>query len=161
MTLKPRANNQTLWKNVFWDDETYRPDKIANLLNEIYKKLLTESAKQKLIRFQGLEVNDLSKTGYSEGEMMKTVREAQDTVEWDGDKFVPKTITLSRINLGKLRNKNFFQDRKIRVSYITAMLYISLYINKENNKKKIGMPPTNEELAEQMMGNEKYFFFII
>lgn len=154
LTLKPRASNQTLWKSVFWDDETYRPDKIANVLNDIYNKLDKDFSKQKLIRLKALEVNELSSTGISEEELVKVIREAQDTVEWDGDKFVPKTITLSRINLGRLRNRNFFQDRKIRVSYTTAMLYISLYIKKENDRKKIVSPPTNEELAEQMMGTK-------
>lgn len=150
--LKPRVSNQTLWKSVFWDDEPYRPDKIANMLNDIYKKLPSEISRQKLIRFQALEANEFISTGLSEEEMIKIMRKAQDTVEWDGDNFVPETITLSKINLGKLRNKNFFQDRKIRVSYITAVLYISLYINKEEDRTKMGLPQTNEDLAKQMIG---------
>jgi len=145
-----------LWKSVFWDDEPYRPDNIADVLNDIYKTLPTEISKQKLIRFQALEENEFITTGFSKEEMIKIIREAQNTVEWGGENFIPKTITLSTINLGKLRNKNFFQERKIRVSYITAMLYISLYINKEGDRKKIDLPTTTEELAKQMMG--KHFF---
>lgn len=152
LTLQPRASNQTLWKSVFWSEENNRPDKIANVLNEIYKTLDTEISKQKLIRFKALEEKELSKSGYSEEEIIKIIREAHETVEWDGKKFVPKTITLSRINLGKLRNNNVLQDRKIRVSYTTAMLYIALYINKEKQEEKKVLPPTNEELAEQIKG---------
>jgi hypothetical protein len=52
----------------------------------------------------------------------KLLQESRDNVEWDGEKFVPKPMQLSRINLGKFRDSQSFQDRNIRVRYTTAEL---------------------------------------
>jgi hypothetical protein len=50
------------------------------------------------------------------------LQESRNHVQWDGEKFVPKPIQLSRINLGKFRDSQSFQDRNIRVRYTTAEL---------------------------------------
>jgi hypothetical protein len=55
-------------------------------------------------------------------EIAKLLQESRDYVQWDGEKFVPKPMQLSRINLGKFRNSQSFQDRSVRVRYTTAEL---------------------------------------
>ncbi|EFX82821.1 hypothetical protein DAPPUDRAFT_240849 [Daphnia pulex] len=45
-----------------------------------------------------------------------------DHVQWDGEKFVPKPMQLSRINLGKFRDSQSFQNKNVRVRYTTAGL---------------------------------------
>ncbi|XP_046456833.1 uncharacterized protein LOC124203958 isoform X2 [Daphnia pulex] len=55
-------------------------------------------------------------------EVEKLLQESRDNVEWDGEKFVPKPMQLSRINLGKFRDSQSFQDRNVRVRYTTAEL---------------------------------------
>jgi hypothetical protein len=55
-------------------------------------------------------------------EMAKLLQESRDNVEWDGEKFLPKPMQLSRINLGKFRDSQSFQDRNVRVRYTTAEL---------------------------------------
>jgi hypothetical protein len=52
----------------------------------------------------------------------KLLQESRNHVQWDGEKFVPKPMQLSRINLGKFRDSRSFQDRHIRVRYTTAEL---------------------------------------
>lgn len=153
LTLKPRNNSQAMWKRVFWNEEAYRPDNIADKLNEIYTQLQSQDAKQNLIRFKAAEGREFRQTGYSEDEIVKLLREGSDMVQWDGDQFVPKPITLSKINLGKLRNRASFQDKKVRVSYTNAMLSVALNINKEKEEKEsIASPLGYEELADQIMG---------
>jgi hypothetical protein len=55
-------------------------------------------------------------------EVKKLLQESRDHVQWDGEKFVPKLMQLSRINLGKFRDSQSFQDRNIRVRYTNAEL---------------------------------------
>jgi hypothetical protein len=55
-------------------------------------------------------------------EVEKLLQESRDNVQWDGEKFVPKSMQLSRINLGKFRDSQSFQDRNVRVRYTTAEL---------------------------------------
>jgi hypothetical protein len=52
----------------------------------------------------------------------KLLQESRNHVQWDGEKFVPKPMQLSRINLGKFRDSQSFQDRNVRVRYTTAEL---------------------------------------
>jgi hypothetical protein len=50
------------------------------------------------------------------------LQESRDHVQWDGEKFMPKPMQLSKINLGKFRDSQSFQDRNIRVRYTNAEL---------------------------------------
>ncbi len=52
----------------------------------------------------------------------KLLQESRDLIQWDGEKFVPKPMQLSRINLGKFRDSQTFQDRNVRVRYTNAEL---------------------------------------
>jgi hypothetical protein len=58
----------------------------------------------------------------SKEEMAKLLQESKNHVQWDGEKFVPKPMQLSRINLAKFRDSQSFQDRNDRVRYTTAEL---------------------------------------
>jgi hypothetical protein len=52
----------------------------------------------------------------------KLLQESRDHIQWDGEKFVPKPMQLSRINLDTFRDSQSFQDHNIRVNYTTAEL---------------------------------------
>ncbi|XP_046456767.1 CAP-Gly domain-containing linker protein 1-like isoform X2 [Daphnia pulex] len=52
----------------------------------------------------------------------KLLQESRNHVEWDGERFVPKPMQLSRINLAKFRDSQSFQDRNLRVRYTSAEL---------------------------------------
>jgi len=58
----------------------------------------------------------------SKEKMAKLLQESRNHVQWDGEKFVPKPMQLSRINLNKFRDSQSFQDRKVSVRYTTAEL---------------------------------------
>jgi hypothetical protein len=57
-------------------------------------------------------------------------------VQWDGKKFVPKPIQLSRINLAKFRDDlQLFQDRNVSVRYTIADLLASIkFLEREGLK---------------------------
>ena len=55
-------------------------------------------------------------------DVKKFLQESRNHVEWNGEKFVPKPMQLSRINLAKFRDSQSFQDRNVRVRYTTAEL---------------------------------------
>jgi hypothetical protein len=56
----------------------------------------------------------------------KLLQESKNHIQWDGDKFVPKPIQLSRINLAKFRDPQLFQDRKVRVRFMNAELSVPI-----------------------------------
>jgi hypothetical protein len=58
----------------------------------------------------------------SEEDVEKLLQESRNHVEWDGEKFVPKPMQLSRINLAKFRDSQSFRDKNVRVRYTTAEL---------------------------------------
>jgi hypothetical protein len=65
--------------------------------------------------------------GSSQVEILKEklevlLQESRNHVQWDGEKFIPKPIQLSRINLAKFRDSQSFEDRNVRVRYTTAEL---------------------------------------
>jgi hypothetical protein len=55
-------------------------------------------------------------------DVLMLLQGSRDHVQWDGEKFVPKPLQLSRINLGKFRDSQSFQDRNVRVRYTNAEL---------------------------------------
>jgi hypothetical protein len=71
--------------------------------------------------------------GSSQVEILKEelevlLQESRNHVQWDGEKFVPKPIQLSRINLAKFRDSQSFQDRNVRVRYTAAELSVPIKI---------------------------------
>jgi hypothetical protein len=74
------------------------------------------------------ESDGSSQVEISKEEMAKLLQESRNHVQWDGEKFVPKPMQLSRINLGKFRDSQLFQDRNVRVRYTTAELSVPIKI---------------------------------
>ena len=52
----------------------------------------------------------------------KLLQESRNHVQWDGEKFVPKPMQLSQINLVKFHDSQSFQERNVRVRYTNAEL---------------------------------------
>ncbi|EFX79641.1 hypothetical protein DAPPUDRAFT_244756 [Daphnia pulex] len=86
----------------------------------------------------------------------KLLQESRDHIQWDGEKFVPKPMQLSRINLGKFRDSQTFQDRNVRVRYTNAELsapikfveHAELTVTDEWNNLKDELKVTQKELTE-------------
>jgi hypothetical protein len=112
-------------------------------MNDIYKKLDKEDQKKFIKTFQNTDTfnvdvggsvmgiasfktkfkNEISRHGSNTKENInKLFRESKDHDQWDGEKFVPKPMKLSKVNLAKLRDTQSLQDRKVSVRYSTAVL---------------------------------------
>jgi hypothetical protein len=162
-----------MWDSVFWNEDNYRPDKTTKTLNEIFKKLETESQKkmsetydnnnkvggEKQAAFLGLfsgkaKFNtEFSRHGSTTKEdIEKFYEESKDHVEWDGEKFSPKPLSLSRINLAQLRDTQSLQDRKVSVRYSTAVL--STPINFVQNTE-LTITDEWQNLKEELKGINK------
>ena len=55
-------------------------------------------------------------------ELVKFYDETKDHIEWNGEQFIPKPMSLGRVNLAQLHDKQTFQDHKVKVRYSTAVL---------------------------------------
>jgi hypothetical protein len=55
-------------------------------------------------------------------DVAKLLVESKNHVQWDGEKFVPKPMQLSQINLVKFHDSQSFQERNVRVRYTNAEL---------------------------------------
>ncbi|XP_046462426.1 uncharacterized protein LOC124208629 [Daphnia pulex] len=138
-----KEQSDKMWDSVFWNEDNYRPDKTTKTLNEIFKKLDTESQKKmsetynnnkkvsgggkvgflRLFSGEAKLNNEFSRHGSTTKEdIEKFYEESKDHVEWDGEKFSPKPLSLSRINLVQLRDTQSLQDRKVSVRFSTAVL---------------------------------------
>ena len=134
LTIKEESDR--MWGSVFWNDDNYRPDKTTKTLNSIYQKLDNESRTRMADAFEnnakaglGAETSFLKlfmaradlKAEYSSQESKLTedvarlYQERRDDVHWDGEKFAPKPLSLARINLSKLRDRQSLKDRSVRV----------------------------------------------
>ena len=146
-TIKDESDK--MWDSVFWNDDNYRPDKTTKTFNEIYSKLDTETQSKMKDEFSDENSKefsasvsaailgsmsasmkeDIKKSGMTEKEYLaKLFQESKSTVEFDGEKFSPKSMALSRINLNTLRNEEELHDRKLRVCYTKAVLPVAVNI---------------------------------
>ena len=136
-------DTENLWDSVFWNEDNFRPDKISKTMNDFYQKLDKQNQTKMLNSFQKTRKLDhdaggdflsmfsaksstkldVSKSGTNTREdMEKLFAEAKEHVEWNGEKFCPKPLSLSRINLGQLRDSQSLHDRNVKVRYTTAIL---------------------------------------
>ena len=96
--------------------------------------------------------SDFSRHGSTSNEgLNKFYEESKDHVQWDGEKFVPKPMQLSRINLAKFRDTQSFQDKKVTVRYTTAVLSTPI-----NFAKYAGLTVTDEwdDLKRELKSTE-------
>lgn len=145
-----KEQNDKMWDSVFWDKENYRPDKSSKTLTDVYNKLDQETKRKFVNAFNqkkkgdlnasvslpediGASVGgslDLSSSGGNTSEAVDILmRESKSTVEWNGEKFIPKAMELKRINKPKAEDLQNFQSKKATVSYTTAMLTIGVDIS--------------------------------
>ena len=140
------------WESVYWNPDNYRPDITTKALNDAYSKLDKET--QRKIAQESTSTNkgsidstvniplfmdakmkldlDFSRANKnSKEDNDKFIQETKNNVQWEGTKFVPKPMILSRLNLAKLRDTQAFQDRNVKVSYRTAFLTVGIQTSVE------------------------------
>jgi hypothetical protein len=74
----------------------------------------------------GNDTDSSSRVEISKENLEKLLEKSRDHVQWDGEKFVPKPMQLSRIKLGKFRNPQLFEEFKVRVRYVNADLFVPI-----------------------------------
>jgi len=77
---------------------------------------------------------------------------SKNSVSWNGEKFVPKPLSLARVNLAKLRDQQSLQDRSVRLSYATAVL--SVTVNIPAKYSSISSSNALNEIKSQLHGNQ-------
>ena len=148
VTIKEQSDK--MWESVFWNDDNYRPDKTVRIFNEIFSKIDKEkrnvlgetfkNANKVAVSGGGSYLNlfsanvatnvDWNREGsLTKEDFEKHYQENKDNIQWDGEKFIPKPMALSRVNLAKLRNNQSYKDKKVRVSYTSSMLTVRLNID--------------------------------
>lgn len=144
-----QEQKEEMWNSVFWEEDNYRPDRVAKTLNEMYNKLdseqqqhLSESLSDRKnaeaslnLGLFGINANAKidfeNSTKFSKDELNRLLDESKKTVVWEGEKFVPKQMQLSRINVASLKDFRGFQERNVKVAYTTAILSVAVNV-KEN-----------------------------
>jgi hypothetical protein len=97
--------------------------------------------------------SDSSRRGESSKEdVEKLLQESRNHVQWDGEKFVPKPMQLSRINLGKFRDSQSFKDRTVRVRYTNDELSAPIRFMEQ---AELAVTDEWNNLKEQLKGLKK------
>lgn len=149
------------WESVFWNEDNFRPDKIAKTLNEFHQKLdkddqrkmesALENAQKTAAKIEiggsfgpigfGSSVEAEHETSKSDSKSLEEIKrlmnEGRESIEWNGEKFVPKQISLSRINLAKVRDRQSYQNLKVKVSYTKSMLPTGVNIAELSGKPTV------------------------
>ncbi len=140
----------SMWDSVFWEQDNYRPDKVSKTVNDLFGKLDTHQ-QRKLAEAMSTSNKESLSVGVSAGyggfsvgvntststenaqsnsreseALDKLLKENSSHVEWNGEKFIPKPMALSRVNLSTFRNRQDFKDIKTTVSYNMATLTAAL-----------------------------------
>ena len=128
-----------VWNSVLWNDDNYRPDKLANSLNlnEAYYELYVTDNVNKMnfpidfektllakIAFNKLAANlniDLSNTeSQSSLEFGKFCEEIKNHLDWNGERFVPEPLNLARIYLVHDSKRVL----KVRIDFLTTAINV-------------------------------------
>jgi hypothetical protein len=78
-------------------------------------------------------------------EIFKLLLEGKERVEWQGNTFQPRPMTLSRVNLAKVRTRNNIGSRDVKVTYSKATLTAGVNVASKNSLESIYL------LAEMQM----------
>ena len=137
-----------IWAFIFWNNENYRPGKTSQVLNYIYEKQSKEIQLKlsnaftltsdkidleeivQLFRSMEYQFNVNSFAPINSKEFLKNLyNESKNHVEWDGEKFKPKPLVVSKVNLELLREhyeKNYQLQEKehriVNVRYLVAAI---------------------------------------
>jgi len=152
------------WDFVFWNNENSRPDRVAQMMNETFEKSDQDSQKKLIGEFDSVKKGSINLSAWKipfdiGGELgtHSNINDAQEvkrkyaeilkTVEWKGDKFIPKSLSLSKINLSKIRSSQAYNELKTKVTYSMAILTMTINVieqglveNDSKGKKRVMNP---------------------
>ena len=175
-----KLSDSQVWSSVFWKEVNYRPDRASKILNQVYKKqdketqilmvYAIEMAKNKLqkerflngwgIEFRTPVYVDLKSEERSEDipltqeQLDAFFDECKNQIEWDGEMFTPRPLSLSRFNLTKLMDSQTYQGLIVQVKYTTAISLLPVNIKDDDSKDVDFIKSTAEcdELSRELQG---------
>jgi len=174
------SQSSNMWNSVFWNQDNYRPDVASSTMNSIYNQLNTTNQKAMAQSFTDSKSNSNSAgfnagyAGFSVGATASWASEASkssnmsneefnnlnkaaaSTTMWNGTAFTPKPLSLSMVNMNKLKNTQSFQSQSVQVSYTTAIL--SLAINSVPNSGLSETTNMNPAIDVQLKLNGKIIY---
>jgi len=151
------------WDFVFWNNENCRPDRVAEILNDSWEKSDEETKKKIISEVDGVKkgsfnlsaifkvpfelMGESGQKSSKDGKYWeKKYTEVLKTVEWKGDKFIPKSMSLSKINLSKIRSSDGYNELKTQVTYSMAILTMTINVIKEVDNEKGKKRAMNPEI---------------
>ncbi len=177
-------NNElpSIWASVFWNDENYRPDKTCDILNRIYawqdteyqKKLSKAYSFSEKMDFEEIslfspksEFNEEFSSTFSKEYLENLYSESKDYVEWNSDKFVPKPLVLSKINVTYI-HEHYYQlqqreRRYVNISFLPSALSTPINILEHNEhfikEEWENLQSTVDNFAKELKGVclQRYF----
>jgi len=126
-----------MWNSVFWDPLNERPDQITNELNKYIKFNQTDhraylsksdqassnwkvnAALNKGFNFTaGIESGHQSQSGLGTDDISHLLESYDIESQVQGDKFVPKQLDLTRLNVNDLSRKDLMTTKRVRVRQV-------------------------------------------
>lgn len=114
------------WNAVYWPDENMRPDKrtlaINNLLNNSNSRI------RNLLRSQAAGTDNGLLTGLTDADapdfntISDKIRQAKNAIQWNGDSYIPRAITIKQLNMTFLREEGTIGTMRIWVTKSEANL---------------------------------------
>ena len=154
LLITPRTIHEDqgeIWNSVLWNpEEKCRPDEAAGKWNSIWQKLKEDDQIKLLESFNysdgiGIEMDEM---------FNKLYEESKDTVRWDGKKFVPKPILLSKFNFSNLKHHQSTENPKVDLRYYKGILWIGMNIAQDSDLM------SNDEafaIQKQLKGSRSFF----
>ena len=70
-------------------------------------------------------------------EFLKMLKDNKSHIEWDGKKYIPKQMKMNRVNVGKIRNRQVFDELKMKASFINTsiLLPVNIFPDDEDSSK--------------------------
>ena len=171
--------SSTAWNSVLWNQDNYRPDVASSILNTWYNSLNSTNKKamassfansQSVTSSQGSSIGvggvtagvnsswgrALTQSGSTSSEQLDSLsKAAASTVAWDGTAFTPKPLSLSIVNMNKLKNtQQSFQSQSIQISYTNAILSLAINSVPNSGLTSTAMSP-GVDFQLQLKGNTK------
>jgi len=165
------------WESVFWDPIFMRPDKLVNELNNKYTK---DEENSETLRIKegtnnvsagggidiglpkgftfGIKAQGSKGKGYKSElkDINKKIRETNAQVEWNGEKFFIKPMSVSRVNLAELETGSSIGVANVQVSSYETEHTIPVKVGKMANLTSYLSPQLVEaRLLEKMNELEK------
>lgn len=160
------GQSNEMWNFVFWHSEICIRDKLTKSLNMVYNKL--DIAHQNKIKDQLLNDNEFDieelfdvstvkkvydtkirrKIDTSDESIAFFLHDCKNRSQWNGKKFIPKPMSLSKINL-TWAQKIYLGDKKLNIEYSTAPFRVKPVTVVEEDLKR-----TNDlmELQQKLIG---------